>query len=308
VRGLGATVRVIRSDFDRGYRIDLDGLRRQLSPRTSLVVLASPQNPSGARIPVADISAILDLMARVCPDAHLLVDETFREATYDEPPPASLAGMSPRIVTCASLSKAYGVPGLRIGWLTTSDVTLYEQLRLAKFNAAISCGSVDEFIAKRVLARAEEVLRHRATALTAARDVVEAWVAANAEHVRWLQPEAGAFCSIELSPARFDSAAMARFHARLRELGTGVARGAWFGDTEHIIRVGLTYEPIDKLRLGLETITVAMSDTVARTSAAEPDSAVKEAARATDPPDDRLVHYWRHAADAEPSAEQPGRA
>ncbi|HEU4540122.1 MAG TPA: pyridoxal phosphate-dependent aminotransferase [Jiangellaceae bacterium] len=258
VLGLGAAVQVVRSTFDHGYRIDLDEVRRQLSPRTSLVLFASPQNPSGLRIADSDVLAVLEHMGQICPTAYLVIDETFREATFAEDPPPSLAGISPHLVTCASLSKAYGVPGLRIGWLTTSDPALYKQLRLAKFNAAIACGSVDEFLAMRVLANADGILAQRAQELVRARETVEAWVDANAGRVRWLRPDAGAFCAVELSSERFDSAAMTRFHTRLRELGTSVAQGPWFGDAEQIIRIGLTYEPIDRLREGLQTITAAM--------------------------------------------------
>jgi aspartate/methionine/tyrosine aminotransferase len=59
VRGLGAAARTVRSTFQDRYRIDLDALQRRLSPRTSVVMLASPQNPSGLGVPAADISAIL---------------------------------------------------------------------------------------------------------------------------------------------------------------------------------------------------------------------------------------------------------
>lgn len=258
VSGLGANVRMVRSTFDQSYRIDLDEVRRQLSPRTSLVVFASPQNPSGLRITVPDVLAILEHMGQICPNAYLLIDETFREACFAEASPPSFAGTSPRLVTCGSLSKAFGVPGLRIGWLTTSDVALYEQLRLAKFNAAISCGSVDEFLATHVLANADRIIAGRTQDMVRARETVEVWVEASDGRARWLRPDAGAFCAVELSPECFDSAAMTRFHTRLRELGTSVAQGPWFGDAEQIIRIGLTCEPIDTLRHGLQTISAAM--------------------------------------------------
>src|SRR5262249_1812085 len=113
VRGLGADIRTVRARFGDRYRIDADALRRQLSPGTSLVMLASPQDPSALAIPDDDITAILDQMARVCPDAYLLLDERFREAAYrGAAPRPSLAAASPRIVTCSSLSKAYAVRGL----------------------------------------------------------------------------------------------------------------------------------------------------------------------------------------------------
>jgi aspartate/methionine/tyrosine aminotransferase len=113
----------VQSRFGDGYRIDLDAFAARLSPRTQLVMLASPQNPAGVTITEGEVEQMLAAMSRTCPDALLLIDETFREATYgDMQPAASFAGASPRLLTCASLSKAYGVPGLRVGWLTVPDL------------------------------------------------------------------------------------------------------------------------------------------------------------------------------------------
>ena len=109
--------------------------------------------------------------------ALLLIDETFREATYGgAPPAASFAGRSDRLLTCASLSKAYGVPGLRIGWLTVADPRLREQLRLAKFNSSVCCGVLDEFLATRLLSRAGQLLGSRATVMARPRATVD-WTA-----------------------------------------------------------------------------------------------------------------------------------
>jgi len=94
LRGLGAPVVTVHSRFDDGYRIDLDAFARSLSSRTQLVMFASPQNPAGVSIAADEVEQMLAAMSRTCPDALLLIDETFREATYgDAPPAASFAGM-----------------------------------------------------------------------------------------------------------------------------------------------------------------------------------------------------------------------
>ena len=61
-------------------------------------------------------------MSERAPQALLIVDEIYRDATYgDAPTPDSLATYDPRVLTTGSLSKAYGAPGLRVGWLTVAD-------------------------------------------------------------------------------------------------------------------------------------------------------------------------------------------
>jgi len=259
LRGLGAPVVTVRSRFDDGYRIDLDAFAARLSPRTQLVMFASPQNPAGVTITEGEVEQILAAMSRTCPEALLLIDETFREATYgDTPPAASFAGASPRLLTCASLSKAYGVPGLRVGWLTVPDPGLYEQLRLAKFNSSVACGTIDEFLATKVLAQAEQVLAVRGAVLAESRGIVERWIKAHTGRLHWLRPQAGAFCCMQLDPGSFGPAGIDRFHAHLAGQRTQIAAGPWFGDSAHIIRLGLGYEPADQLELGLDVVSAAL--------------------------------------------------
>jgi len=255
VRGIGAQVVTVHSRFGDGYRIDLDQFAASLSARTRLVMFASPQNPSGTLITASEVEQMLAAMSRTCPEAFLLIDETYREAVYGGTAPSpTFAGTSPRLVTCASLSKAHGAPGLRIGWLTVPDPVLYEQLRLAKFNSSVACGATDEFLAATLLARADEILAERAAFLAEARTTVELWMEQQTRHLRWLRPQAGAFCCAELNPVSFGPEQITRFHAQLAEHQTAVAQGPWFADSPNIIRIGLAYEPLTKLEKGLTII------------------------------------------------------
>lgn len=266
LRGIGAPVVTVRSRFEDGYRVDLDAFAGRLSPRTQLVSFASPQNPSGVPLTEDEVEQMLAAMSRTCPEALLLIDETFREATYGPPPAASFAGRSSRVLTCGSISKAYGAPGLRIGWLTVPGPGLYEQLRLARFNTALACGSLDEFLAARLLRRADEVLAARGAVLAEARGIVEHWVKGHRgvngrSRLGWLPPQAGAFCCLRLEPDSFGPLEVDRFHAYLAEQRVLVAPGPWFGDSAHVVRLGLAYEPPDRLEAGLEIIGAALEAT-----------------------------------------------
>jgi aspartate/methionine/tyrosine aminotransferase len=259
LRGLGARVTTASARFEDGYRVDLEAFRDRLSARTRLVMIASPQNPSGVPVTPAEIDEILAAMSRRCPEALLLVDETFREATYGGAPPAtSFAGRSDRLLTCASLSKAYGAPGLRIGWLTVPDGRLREQLRLAKFNSSICCGVLDEFLAVRLLSRADQLLASRGELMARARVTVGDWIGHQGGRLQWLPPEAGAFCCVRLDPDRFEEPDVRRFHDRLAGRRTAVAPGPWFGDSAHVMRLGLAYPPPGELEKGLEIIAGAL--------------------------------------------------
>jgi aspartate/methionine/tyrosine aminotransferase len=259
--GLGARVVTVSARFEDGYRVDLDAFRDRLSPRTRLVMFASPQNPSGVPITRHEVDEMLTAMSRRCPEAVLLIDETYREATYGTSPPApTFAGLSGPVpvLTCASLSKAYGVPGLRIGWLTVADPRLREQLRLAKFNSSVCCGVLDEFLAARLLSRADQLLVSRGTLMARARATVERWVGEQEGRLQWLRPAAGAFCCTRLNPDAFGPSDVRRFYDRLAGRRTAVAPGSWFGDSAHVMRLGLAYPPDDQLAEGLDIISDAL--------------------------------------------------
>lgn len=260
LRGTGARVRELRMHFDDGYRLDEAGLAEALTPDTRLVMLASPRNPGAVALTRDEVLHVLDAIERTCPDAYLLIDETFREGSHgDASPEPSFATISPRVLTCASLSKSHGAPGLRVGWLTVPDAALYEALRLAKFNTAVACGSLDEFLAVRLLRRAEDVLRPRRALLAEALAIVEPWVRATGE-LDWIRPDATPFCCVRLDPAVFDSARVRRFHDGLARRGVAVARGEWFGDDERVFRLGYGHEPFDRLRTGLDLITETLRE------------------------------------------------
>jgi hypothetical protein len=235
--GLAEGVDVVALRFDDGYRLDLDAITRALTPRTRLVSVASPQNPSGVRFHDDELRGLLAAVEDRAPGAVVLVDETYREATYgDAPVPASAAGLSPRVVTCASLSKAHGAPGLRLGWLTATDPELYERLRTAKFHTTIACSAPDEFLAAHLLRRRAEVLEPRASRLRDALEELQTWV--RDQPVEFVRPDGGALCCLRLPREHVPDDAVPGFYARLAERDTRVAPGSWFGEQDRVFRLG----------------------------------------------------------------------
>jgi aspartate/methionine/tyrosine aminotransferase len=257
--GLGAQVDPVPLSFDDGYRLRLDAIAAKLTPRTRLVSLASPQNPSGVRFTDAELHGLLDAVRERAPGAFVLIDETYRESTYgDAPIPRSAAALSERIVTCSSLSKAHGAPGLRLGWLTTTDAGLYEQLREAKFVTTVACSTVDEFLATAVLRRRAEILAARAKRLRQALDELLDWAAG--QPVEIVQPDGGAICCLRLPAGRFSEADVAAFYARLSERDTRVAPGSWFGEHDRVFRLGFGHLPASEFAAALDRLGDALPD------------------------------------------------
>jgi hypothetical protein len=252
--GLGAGVDVVPLGFGTGYRLDLDAVADALTSRTRLVSVASPQNPSGVRFTDDELRGLLAAVERRAPAAVVLVDETYREATYgDAPAPRSAAALSPRVVTCASLSKAHGAPGLRLGWLTTTDPELYERLRVAKFHTTIACSVLDEYLALRLLRRRTEILAPRAARLHDALAELRGWV--RDQPLEMVPPDGGALCCLRLS-----AGAAGAFHAGLAARDTRVAPGPWFGDEDRVFRLGFGHLPPADFTEALSRVAETLRD------------------------------------------------
>jgi hypothetical protein len=255
----GAVVRTLRLSFERAYQPDLAAFRELLTPRTKLVSLASPQNPTGVAISIQTLSDITASMAKHAPQAWLVMDETYREAAYgiDAVAP-SAAKLGPQVVSVASLSKCHGAPGLRIGWVIVCDPALREQLVTAKFNTVISCSRVDEALALEVLARSDRVIGDRRRRLRINLEIVADWARRNAVHVDWVRPDAGALCCARLKRRAFDDAAVERFYSALEPQGVRVAPGDWFGEERRVFRLGFGLPTAQELEQALECLSFAL--------------------------------------------------
>jgi aspartate/methionine/tyrosine aminotransferase len=129
-RLMGARVETFDRRFDQGFRVDLDDLAGRITPATRLIVVSTPHNPSGAELDRASLVALGRLADAA--GAHVLVDEVYLDAASrarGEPPTAtSAARLEGPFVVTNSLTKSYGLAGLRSGW-TIAPRAIAERIR-----------------------------------------------------------------------------------------------------------------------------------------------------------------------------------
>lgn len=244
-----------RLSFEDGYRLSASRLEPYLSEKTTLVSVASPQNPSGVSTSLDELREIVAVMQKTCPKARLFVDETYRKASYGEDSVApSAAGLHDSIITGSSISKAHGAPGLRVGWLTCAQPDLMNRCARGKMNTVISGSPLNEKLAAALLSKEEEVLRPRREQLAHTRAMVSAWFASLHGLVEWVPPDAGALCAGRFCVARFSAEAVDRIWQTL-EHELQLASGVWFGESWRSFRLGFGYlepnllgEALDRLR------------------------------------------------------------
>ncbi|HXM74049.1 MAG TPA: aminotransferase class I/II-fold pyridoxal phosphate-dependent enzyme [Chthoniobacterales bacterium] len=122
---LGATIKRFPRKFENGYRIDIDDVAKQITPRTRLIALTNLHNPSSVLVDDAALRKIGELAHKV--GARVLVDEVYLEAMFENAPRSSIH-LGPEFIATSSLTKGYGLSGLRCGWIL-AEPKLAEQMR-----------------------------------------------------------------------------------------------------------------------------------------------------------------------------------
>jgi aspartate/methionine/tyrosine aminotransferase len=252
-RAIGCSVTHIDLTFDGQFQIDLEKLTAAITPRTKLVSITCPHNPTGVLITAADLRYLVEVTrSRGC---YLLVDETYRDLSYATMLPLA-ASLAPHVISVSSLSKAYGVPGLRLGWLIARNPQLQELFLAAKEPMSI-CGSViDEWIAERILEQRTQLLEPIRAEMLSRRALVSDWIAAE-ERLEWVPPDGGVVCFPHIRDASDDL--IARFYREITaKHGAYVGPGHWFEMPDSFFRLGYGWPTRAELSAGLEAISAAL--------------------------------------------------
>jgi len=248
-RAFGATVREwpLAHDGSR-WAIDADALDRLVTPRTKLIVICNPNNPTGARFDAAALDRVAAAAARH--GAWILSDEIYRGAERDGRETPSMWGRSERVIVTSGLSKAYGLPGLRIGWIV-GPPEMIASLWAYHDYTTIAPGALSDALARLALAPAR-----RTRILARTRDILNRNFPAIAE---WLDSQGGAF---SYSPPDAGAIVYARYHypinstelvTRLRtEKSVLVVPGDHFG-MDGYLRIGFGDSP-DYLHAALDRV------------------------------------------------------
>ncbi|MER8807386.1 aminotransferase class I/II-fold pyridoxal phosphate-dependent enzyme [Mesorhizobium australicum] len=252
-RAIGCAISFVDLAFDESFAIDVERVKAAMRPNTKLINVTCPHNPTGTMMSRTELDALVALAeASGC---HLLVDETYRDLSYGRRLP-SAASLSKKAISVSSLSKAFGIPGIRIGWLITRDAALQETFLAAKEQIGI-CGSVvDEGIARGVLEGRDAFLAKLLPEMASRRDIVQAWIDRE-PLVDWVRPDGGVvgFPRLNVEPG-FD---FDRFYVRLLEdHRTYVGPGQWFEMEKRFFRVGFGWPTEADLKGGLEAISAAL--------------------------------------------------
>jgi len=192
-QSLGAQVNCFQLRIDHDWEPDWEQFERAVNPKTRLVYISNPNNPSGS---VLSQDAMRRMVARCeAVGAYLLADEVYQGAEIHCPRTPSFWGMSDSVIVTSGLSKAYGIPGVRIGWIVgPKDVvaecwTQHDYLTIGpnKISDAVARVAVQPENREKLYARTRTILQQNLPAM-------QEWVAGFGGFLTFREPKAGALC------------------------------------------------------------------------------------------------------------------
>jgi len=230
----------------RGFQPDLGALAALIGPRTKVLLVNSPNNPTGAVYPRETMAALIELAQRH--NLWLLSDECYDQVVLDGSwtSPASMAPDDPRIASVFTFSKTYAMTGWRIGYMTGSEELIDTATKVLESNS--SCVStITQVAAEAALVGPQDCVADMVTAYRRRRDLV---VDLLKEAELFISEPAGAFyCMADIGPSGLGARDFAL--KLLRERGVSVAPGTAFGQVaREAVRISLASSD-DDLREGV---------------------------------------------------------
>lgn len=237
-KAIGCDVTPWRLRPEQGFRYDVDELERLVTDRTRLIVLNTPHNPTGAVLDDAGLARVYQLAGEL--DAWVLGDEAYRWLTVPgQPEPARpVRDFGPRGISVGTISKPFGLPGLRIGWLA-APAEIVAKCWEQRDYITLSPGKLNDFLAVLAFRHRERILERTRTIAAGNLATLERWIAEREGMIEWVRPEGGLLGLLHYD---IDVPSSELADRLAREASVMLAPGSAFG-YEHHLRIGFGTEP-----------------------------------------------------------------
>jgi hypothetical protein len=258
-QAIGAVLKPWQRHQARGWSLDLGELSELLSPRTRLIFLTNPNNPTGQVMGEAELKDVCRIAERV--GAYVLVDEVYTGLEWTQPKAPSVAGLYGRGITTGSVSKALGLQGLRIGWLVSSDPKLVWDAVVLREDSSEIMNVMGEMIAEVALrpGRYEAAIGKARTEGLHNLKLLDRFIASQPA-LSWHRPQAGLIGLASLNlPLSADA-----FAARLLAdpYRTFIIPGSAYGCPQHL-RLGVGGGEAARIEEGLARLERCLADVAA---------------------------------------------
>lgn len=237
-RAIGCDVSLWHVGPETGYQYDVDALERLLTPRTKVIIINTPHNPTGAMLSPADAARVYALADSV--GATIIGDEAYRWLAVPDGAPFAppFVDLGPRGVSVGTLSKPFGLPGLRIGWIAAS-ADLVRRCWSYRDYVSLSPGKLNDELAQLAMTHRERIISRNHAIISANLAVAKRWMSDRREFLSWTPPRGGLLALIKYD-LPMDSLTLADRLAF--DYSVMLAPGSAFGYEKHL-RLGIGQSP-----------------------------------------------------------------
>ncbi|KAJ9644039.1 hypothetical protein H2201_006626 [Coniosporium apollinis] len=257
-KSLGAEIDLWQARPEKDWTLDIEELKGMIKPNTKMIVINNPNNPTGALLKKPFLQELIDVASEH--SITILSDEVYRPIFHSitpmspDFPPSILSLGYPHTIATGSLSKAYSLAGIRVGWLASRSRDIIENCAAARHYTTISVSQLDDSVAAfalgpgtvhGLLGRNIELARTNVALL-------ERWVLKHDENCEWVKPVAGttAFVKFHREGKEVDAEVLCK--RLLEETGVLFVPGSCFGkEFGGYVRIGYVCET-EVLKEGLE--------------------------------------------------------
>lgn len=247
-RSLGAEIKTFSLDPQSRWEPDWEEFERAVTERTRLVYISHPNNPSGSVLSESAMHRIVERCEKT--GAYLLADEVYIGAEREREETPSFWGMSDRVIVTSGLSKAYGIPGIRIGWIVGPEELVkdcwsqhdYITIGPNKLSDIMTRTAVKPENRRRLYARTRRILQHNFP-------IMRDWIESFGDFFTFHPPDAGAFCFLKYRSGISSTEVCRRI---LENQNTLIVPGIHLG-MEGYLRIWIGAQP-EFMRNGLERI------------------------------------------------------
>jgi len=253
-RAIGCDVSLWKLRPEDGFRFDLDELKRLVNPKTRLIVINTPHNPTGSILSPDEVRQVYELAESV--GARVMSDEAYR--WLDLPGGEELAtparDLGDSAVSVGTFSKPFGLPGLRIGWIVAPADTIAECWAMRDY-ISLSPGKLNDALAVLALKHREKIRERTRGIVQQNLATMDRWLQEHSGMVSWQPPRGGLLALMEYN---LDIPSLDLANRLAEEYSVMLAPGSAFG-YEHRLRVGVGQTP-DVFRQGLDRAAACFAD------------------------------------------------
>ena len=243
----GADVQILHLSKENNYLPDLEKLRRLVTPKTKMICINNPNNPTGALMSEQILREIVEIARSA--DAWILCDEVYRHLSQEDGWCPSIVDLYEKGISVSSMSKVFSLAGLRLGWIATHDMSVIKSCLSHRDYNLVSCGVFDEMLAAAALKHSDKLLERSRKIVRENLQILDDWVSSE-PHVSYVKPQAGTtalvYYDLDISSYEF-------CEEMYKKTGAFVTPGDCF-EVPHSMRIGYAYGKQDLID-GLKAIS-----------------------------------------------------